>query len=363
MSKNKNTKAILALENGSIYEGRACSVEGERTGLVSFYTGVVGYQEVVTTPANAGKIVVMTYPLIGNYGVAKKFWESGQCWVEGLIIKEKSRITSNWQAEDDFVDFLRDKRIVAIESVDTRALMVQLRDSGEQWGIISTRDFNHKSLGRKIKQGKNAELDFIKRISHKGIVRLATQGKAVAIIDIGVTSSLLSQLTKAGCQPNLISYVTDADDILEFSPKGVFISDGPEMDKSLPIVVATVKQLLGKVPIFGLGTGCQVLAQAMGAEIKRMHLGHHGVNYPILRPGSLKGEITVQNHSYVIDESSLNGRDIEITWRNINDKTIEGIENKKLNAVGYQFYPASPGMGEVNFVLEEFVTRIKDSMV
>ena len=360
MNRNKSTKAILALENGSIYEGKSCGIEGEKAGWVSFYTGVVGYQEIITTPANAGKIVVMTYPLIGNYGVAKKFWESGQSWTEGLVIKEKSRITSNWQAEDDFVDFLKQKKILTIESVDTRALMVQLRECGEQWGIISTNDFNHKSLDRKIKQAKNTGMDFIKRIPYKGIVRLATQGKAVAIIDIGVTNSLLNQLTKAGCQPNLIPYATGADDVLALSPKGVFISDGPEMDKGLSIVVATIKQLLGKIPIFGIGTGCQVLAKAMGAEIKRMHLGHHGVNYPILRLDSLKGEITVQNHSYVIDEVSLDGKDIEITWRNINDKTIEGIENKRLDAVGYQFYPASPGMGEINPVLEEFINRIKE---
>jgi carbamoyl-phosphate synthase small subunit len=357
MSKNIKKKAILALENGSIHEGVSGGAEEERVGWVSFYTGVVGYQEVITSPSNAGKIVVMTYPLIGNYGVAKKCRESKQCWTEAVIIKENSRIASNWQAEDNFLDFLKDEKVLAVEAVDTRALMVELRGSGEQWGIISTKDFEPRSLNKKIRQAKVEEPDFIKKISTKGIVRLATQGKAVAVIDIGVTNSLLRQLTKIGSQPNLMPYLTRADDILALSPKWVIISDGPEMDKGLSTVVEIVKQLLGKLPIVGVGTGCQILAMAMGAEVKRMHFGHHGLNYPIVREDSLKGEITVQNHSYAIDESSLGG-DIEITWRNMNDKTVEGIQNKRLNAFGCQFYPASPGMGEVNPVLEEFIKNI-----
>lgn len=351
-------KAILVLENGSVYEGFSCGIAGEKVGGLSFYTGVVGYQEVITTPANAGKIVVMTYPLIGNYGVAKKFNESGQCWVAGLIIKEKSRLTSNWQAEKDFIDFLKDEKVLAIEGIDTRTLMVELRDKGEQFGIISTRDFNRKSLNKKIKQAKDKKSDFISRISVKRIKRASKRGKQVAIIDIGVTNSLLNQLNLLGCAPSLISYKTPADEILSLAPKGIIISDGPEMDSGLSVVVQTVKRLLGKIPIFGLGAGIQVLALAMGAKVKRMHLGHHGVNYPILKPGSLKGEITSQNHGYIIDENSLKGKDIEITWRNINDKTIEGVQNIKLNVSGCQFYPASPGTGEVNPVLKEFTNSI-----
>ena len=358
MKKNIKKKAILALENGSIYEGISCGVEGERIGWISFYTGVVGYQEVITSPSNAGKIVLMTYPLIGNYGVAKKFMESRKCWIEGLIIKEKSHITSNWQAEENFVDFLKAEKVPAIEAVDTRALMVELRDSAEQLGIISTGDFTPRSLKSKFKQAKSTELDFIKKVSIKKIDKLPGKGRAVAVIDIGVTSSLVNQLIKLGCQSNLVPYATAAGDILALSPRGVIICDGPEMDKGLFIVVDIVKQLLGKIPIFGLGTGCQVLALAMGAQIKRMHTGHHGANYPVVRPDSLKGEITVQNHSYVIDQSSLKGKNIDITWRNINDQTIEGIQNKKLSAFGCQFYPASPGMGEVNPVLEEFVREL-----
>jgi len=355
MNKATNKKAILVLENGSIYEGSSCGIDGEKTGGVSFYTGVVGYQEVISTPSNAGKIMVMTYPLIGNYGVAKKFWESQSPWVAGLIIKENSRIASNWQAEGKLADFLKDEKVLAIEKVDTRALMVELRQNGEQWGIISTRDFGLESLKRKIKQAKEAKFDFIKKISTKKIVKLSGQGKKVVIIDIGVTKSLVNQFTCLGCQLKLIPYATAACDILALSPQGIIISDGPEMDKGIYVVVDTVKQLLGKLPILGIGTGCQIIAMAMGLKTKRMRLGHHGLNYPVIKPGVFKGEITQQNHSWVIDETSIKDKDIEITWRNLNDQTIEGIQNTKLNAFGCQFYPASPGVREVNPILKEFI--------
>jgi len=366
MSKGK---AILVLENGSAYEGISCGATGEKAGWVSFYTGVVGYQEVITSPSNAGKIILMTYPLIGNYGVTKKFRESEQSWLAGLIIKEKSRITSNWQAEEDLTDALINEKVLAMEAVDTRALMVELRQAGEQWGIISTRDFKPQSLKKKIKRAQQRQgLDLMKKISSKRITKLSKKGPAVAIIDIGVTNSLIIQLTRLGAQLNLIPYDAPADkilalspkgDTLALSPKGIIISDGPETDRGIDIVVDTVKRLLGRLPIFGLGTGCQVLARAMGAQIKKMHLGHHGVNYPIMQPGSLKGEITVQNHSYMIDEDSFDGNDVEITWRNINDQSIEGIRNSKLKASGCQFYPASGGFDEVNPVLEKFISGLR----
>jgi len=351
-------RAILALENGSIYEGRSIGIKGEKSGWVTFYTGVVGYQEVMTNPANAGKIIVMTYPLIGNYGAAKKFNETKKCWINCMVIKEKSRIISNWQAEEGFSAFLKRKKVLAMEGVDTRTLIVELRNDGEQFGIFSTLDFNASTLKRKIKKAKNEESDFIKKISVKEITALSYQGLRTAILDIGVTNSFIIQLKSLGCRIKLLPYNTECSDLLKLSPKCLIISDGPEKDKNLSIVVDTVKQLLGKIPMFGLGTGCQVLAMAMGAKIERMHLGHHGLNYPVLKPNSLKGEITAQNHSYRIDEDSLKGKNVEITWRNINDQSVEGIRNRKLKVFGCQFYPASPGPGEANPVLREFIDSV-----
>jgi carbamoyl-phosphate synthase small subunit len=355
MKRQKQKKGVLALENGSIYKGVSCGVEGEKACALSFYTGVVGYQEVITAPANAGKIMVMTYPLIGNYGVAKKFQESRQCWVDGLIIKEKTRITSNWQAEQDFIDFLQENRLLALEGVDTRTLMVELREKGEQWGIISTRDFNPSTLKARIKRAKQEKQDFLSQVSVKRINKASGREKQIAVIDLGITNSLLAQLEMLRVGVSLVPYQAQAKDILGLCAKAVIISDGPEMDKGLGIAAQRIKGLLGKLPIFGLGTGCQVLAMALGCRLKKMHLGHRGVNCPVVKPGSLKGEITMQNHRFVIDPQSLKGKKIKITWQNLNDKTIEGIEHKRLKAFGCQFLPVSPGTGEVNPILKEFV--------
>ncbi|MEA3328800.1 MAG: glutamine-hydrolyzing carbamoyl-phosphate synthase small subunit [Candidatus Omnitrophota bacterium] len=352
-------KAVLALEKGSIFKGRSIGLNGEKTGRVSFYTGVVGYQEVMTSPANAGKIIVLTYPLIGNYGVAKKFMESKKVWAEAVVIKEKATITSNWQAEGDFDRFLEKEEVLAIEGIDTRTLMVELRENGEQFGIISTRDFNPKSLKKKIEKLKFKGLDVIKDISVKKITRSGKRGLTIGVIDIGLTNSIVSQLETLGWGVKVFPYNISGSSLLKNLPKAVIISDGPEADKGIYIAVEKVKQLLGKVPVLGIGAGCQVLALALGGRVESMFLGHHGLNYPVLSPGSLKGEITVQNHSYAINESSLKGKNVKIAWRNINDETIEGIECRKLKAWGYQFYPASPGMGEVNCVLKNFITSVK----
>ncbi|GAI73567.1 unnamed protein product, partial [marine sediment metagenome] len=286
-----------------------------KTGWVSCYTGIVGYQEVLTVPANAAKIIVMTYPLIGNCGIAKRFMESIRPWISGIVIKENSRIISNWQAEEGLSRFLKRERILAVEGIDTRALMLEIRETGEQFGIISTRDFNPVSLKRKIKTaGANAS-DVVKKISVKKINRISRGDLTIGIIDIGVTNSLLNQLETLGCQVVLIPYNAAYNDILNLSLQGLIVSDGPEMDKGIYRVVDTVKRLLGKIPILGIAAGCQVLAMAMGGRVERMHLGHHGLNYPVSRPRSRKGKITSQNHSYVINEDSLKDKSVKVSWR------------------------------------------------
>ena len=353
-------KAVLVLGNGSIFKGRSIGADGEKPGWVTFYTGVVGYQEVLTTPANAARIVVMTYPLIGNYGTAKRFTESIKPRITGIVIKENSRISSNWQAEEGLSAFLKKKRILAVEGIDTRALMVELREAGEQFGIISTRDFNPISLKRKIEAARTKTSDIVKKISVKKVNRISRGGLPIGVIDIGVTNSLLNQLETLGCQIVLIPYNTAYNDILNLSLRGLIISDGPEMDKGIYSVVDTVKRLLGKIPILGIAAGCQILAMAMGGRVEKMHLGHHGLNYPVSKPGSLRGEITSQNHSYAINESSLKDKTVKVTWRNINDQTIEGIESKRMKASGYQFYLPAPAVNQTNPILGEFITSIEN---
>lgn len=351
-------KAVLVLEDGSIFDGISVGVQGERVGEVVIYTGVVGYQEVMTDPANAGKIIVFTYPLIGNYGVARKFDESKKTWVEAIIIKEKSNIASNWQAEDSFDNFLKAEKVVAISEVDTRTLAVKIRDGGEMLGAVSTKTTNKSALLGKIKEYKNKKRDFIKKISVEKITKPKTDsdGPSIGIMDLGMPNSLITQLKALQCRLTLLPYDTGADKILSLKFDGLIISSGPENDAAIPEITDTVKHIIGKVPILGISLGHQIIALALGAKLNKLKLGHRGVNYPVKAASSLKGEITVQNHSLVVDEGSISSRkDIEITLRNINDNSIEEMESKSLKFISLQYCPASPGFDEVNEAFRRFL--------
>ncbi|MFA5145910.1 MAG: glutamine-hydrolyzing carbamoyl-phosphate synthase small subunit [Candidatus Omnitrophota bacterium] len=351
--------SVLILENGEIFDGVSIGVSGERIGEVVLDTAVVGYQEIMSDPANAGKIVVMTYPLIGNYGVADKFYESKKCWIGGLIIKEKTRIYSNWQAEGSFDGLLKKEGIVAMEGVDTRTLAITIRDEGEMLGMISAGKTPASELMKRLKaHKKGSRIDFIRSISTKGIVEIKAKpsGPRIVVIDIGVLNSFVSQLKTLGCNITLVPYDTDAAAILGMAPDGVIISNGPEADVSLPAVAKTAKDLMGRVPLLGISTGHEVIGLALGAKLRKMKTGHHGVNYPVKPSDSWKGEITVQNHSYVIDENSLPKKGgIDVILRNLNDDSVEALESKKLRFISVQYYPSSPGFGEVNPILRRFM--------
>ena len=350
-------KAMLVLEDGSAFEGVSFGVEGERIGEVAMNTAVVGYQEMMTDPANAGKILVLTYPLIGNYGVAKKFNESDKCWIAGLAIKEPSRIYSNWQAEGSFDDFVKKEDVVTISDIDTRTLAVTIRDKGEMLGIISTGSAKKSELLAKIKEyKKTAKIDFIRKISTKKPNEIRGSGSKVAVIDLGMTNSFVKQLKALDCNITLLPHDTDAASILSKSYNGVIISNGPENDEALRGIAHTVKALLGKIPILGISTGHEVIAMALGGKLERMSLGHRGVNYPVKPDDSFKGDITVQNHTYAVNNDSMRShKDVKITLRNVNDKSIEEMESKTLKFISTQYYPTSPGFDEVNNVFRRFL--------
>lgn len=350
-------KAILVLEDGSAFEGVSFGAEGERIGEVAINTAVVGYQEMMTDPANAGKILVLTYPLIGNYGVAKKFNESDKCWVAALAIKEPSRIYSNWQAEGPLGDFVKNEGVVAISDIDTRTLAVTIRDKGEMFGIISTKSFKKDELLARLREYKNtAKVSRINKISVKKPFEIKGPGPKIAVIDLGMTNSFIRQLKTLGCHITLLPYDTGAASILGKSYDGVMISNGPENDESLHDVAQTVKSLLGKIPMLGISTGHQLIAMALGGRLEQMRLGHRGVNYPVKPDDSFKGHITVQNHAYVVDGESLKARkDVKVTLRNVNDGSIEEMESGPLKFISTQYYPASPGFDEVNDVFRRFL--------
>jgi carbamoyl-phosphate synthase small subunit len=349
-------KAVLFLEDGKSFDAQS-DLNVECVGEVIINTAVVGYQELITDPANAGKILVFTYPLIGNYGCAPKFNESAKVQVAGLVMKEKSRIYSNWQAKLSLDDFLKSHKKPAIYNLDTRTFTVHLREKGPLIGIISTLEFDRKKLMDKINQFKQqAEKTLLPQVSvQKWLTLGKARGKKVAVLDLGVTFGLLKQLAALGFSLKIFPYNASVKQILSIKPKGLVLTGGPENDYGLKEVSRKIKPLIGKIPILGVATGCQVLATALGVQLTRLKLGHRGVNYPIARPGTFKGEITVQNHGYVIDNNSLRKiKEVKVTAYNLNDHTIEEIESKKFKVIGVQYNPVSGGFNQVNPILIKF---------
>ena len=356
-------KAILALEDGSTFEGAAVGAGGERMGEVILNTAVVGYQEIVTDPANAGKIVVLTYPLIGNYGAAAKFSESERCWASALVMKERSRTVSNWQAQESLDDFIKKEKLVAIEGVDTRTLAVLIREKGQMAGIVSTKKSDRKGLMRKLSAWKKkAKVDFISKVSVGKVRRIRGRkgGPTVGILDLGLRNGFVSQLRTLGCSLAVLPYDTSAESILGMKLDGLVLCGGPEEDEAIPSVVDQVRKLLGKVPMLGICTGHEVIALALGGRLEKMKVGHRGVNYPVRTPDSFKGEITVQNHSYIVDEKSLAAqKGVKITLRNVNDNSVEEMRSGSLRFISTQYYPVSPGFEEVNPVFPAFLAMAR----
>lgn len=349
-------KAVLYLEDGKSFNGKSDN-SSDCIGEVIINTAVVGYQEMLTDPANTGKILVFTYPLIGNYGCAPKFNESAKVWVAGTVMKEKSRIYSNWQATSSLDDFLKSCKKPAIYELDTRTLAVHLREKGPLFGVISTTEFDPRKLQEKINRYKQqpATTSLTEVSTGKPRTQGSLRGKKIAVLDLGVTASLLGQLEGLGFSLKIFPSHTTPQQILASKPKGLIITGGPENDPALEAVAQNIKPLIGKLPILGIATGCQVLARTLGGQLTPLKLGHRGVNYPIARPGTFKGEITAQNHGYVIDNNSLRKiKEIKVTAYNLNDHTIEEIESKKLKVIGVQYNLPGPGLDQANPILIKF---------
>jgi carbamoyl-phosphate synthase small subunit len=355
-------KASLVLEDGTAFVGESIGSKGLVVGPLFFDTAVVGYQEIITDPANAGKILMLTYPLIGNYGVSEKFNQSEKAWIKGLVVKEKSKIYSNWQAKDSLDNFLKQENLVAIAEVDTRTLAVHLREKGEIWAAISTNGKRKEDLIELIKKTKkSSRCGLIKEISTREIKLIKGKSKIkLGILDLGITQSIIRQLQNLGLEIIILPYNSTVDKMLQLKLNGLIISSGPEDDSALGEITVVVKDLIGKIPILGISLGAQLLARALGAKVKKMHLGHHGVNYPIKPAHACKGEITVQNHSWVIELDSLKKiKEVKIIAVNLNDGTVEEFDSKKYKIMAAQYLPESPGFREVNAVLIKFLKLMK----
>ncbi len=361
-----NMRAKLVLEDGKVFEGYSFAAEGEACAEVVFNTSMSGYQEVLTDPSYKGQIVAMTYPLIGNYGVNSEDVESSKTHLSGFIVKEYSRIKSSWRADKTLPAYLKENNIIGIEGIDTRSLTRHIRLKGAMKAVISTKDLDNSSLMRKAKTSLGlVGRDLVKEVSCKksyeavDIISTKTHNntmKKVIAIDFGIKYNILRCLINSGCSVKVVPATTTAEEILNENPDGVFLSNGPGDPAPLSYAIETVKNLLGKIPIFGICLGHQIIGLAFDGASYKLRFGHHGANHPVKDLASGKISITSQNHGFCIDADSLKNKDITTTHINLNDNTLEGFENKDMKVFCVQFHPESaPGPHDAQYLFDKFI--------
>ena len=368
----KRKPAILVLEDGNSYEGFSFGAEGEIVAEVVFNTSMTGYQEILTDPSYKGQMVIMTYPLIGNYGINKQDVESRAAFAEGFIVKEASRITSNWRSSMSLHDYLRENNICGIEGIDTRALTKRIREKGCLNGVISTTELDPKNLIEKAKAHPGlVGLDTVKEVTvdkpyhwqeklwqlednyYPAANRKDLKYKVVAY-DFGIKYNILRHLVQAGCDVQVVPAGTTADEVLALDPDGVFLSNGPGDPAGVPYAAENVRRLLDEKPLFGICLGHQILGLALGGKSFKLKFGHHGGNQPVMDLSTRKVEITSQNHNFAIDVDSL-GDEVIRSHVNLNDQTLEGLEHRRLPLFSVQYHPeASPGPHDAQYLFKRF---------
>jgi len=373
-------KAILALEDGMIFAGEAFGAEGEKAGEVVFNTSLTGYQEILTDPSYKGQIVTMTYPLIGNYGINEEDIESARPSAEGFIVRENSRIASNFRSTGQLGDYLKKHGIVGIEGIDTRMLTRRLRTKGSLKGIISTIDLDAKSLVKKAKESQGVEgVDLVKVVTCKepyvwnetpysqmtndqfpmtnvGVASRHNCKYNVVAYDYGIKFFILRYLASVGCKVTVVPADYPAEKVLEMNPDGIFLSNGPADPAAVTYAIKNIKKLIGKKPIFGICLGHQLLGLALGGKTYKLKFGHHGGNQPVMDLKTRKVAITAQNHGFAVDIDSIPKGTVELTHVNLNDKTVEGMRHTSLPIFSVQYHPeAGPGPHDANYLFAEFV--------
>lgn len=371
-------EALLALADGKIFRGVGFGAEGEVEGEIIFNTSMSGYQEVLTDPSYCGQIVMMTYPLIGNYGVNPEDFESDRPYLRGFVIKELSSVTSNWRSRETLDVFLKRTGVVGIQGIDTRALTRHIREQGAQQAVISNVNPNPEKLVERAEASPGmAGQDLVKEVTckksyewtegdwdiQKGYAQYDPEnmkdGYFVVAYDLGIKRNILRKLVHAGCRVRVVPAFTPADEVLEMKPDGVFLSNGPGDPAAVPYVVEHIRKIVGKVPIFGICLGHQILNLALGGKTYKLRFGHHGGNQPVMDLQSRKVEITSQNHGFAVDENSP-GPDVEVTAINLNDQTIEGYRHKIFPILSVQYHPeAAPGPHDASHLFKDFVEMMK----
>jgi carbamoyl-phosphate synthase small subunit len=357
---NLSKKSILVLEDGRAFRGESFGAEGETFGEMVFNTSMSGYQEILTDPSYAGQIVCMTYPLIGNYGVNEEDSESRRPWVEGFVVREASRVASNWRSTETLDSYLKRHKIVGIEHIDTRALVRHIRSKGAMRSAISTVDSDEKSLLEKIltsPEMKNREL--ASSVTVKKSFEYKSEGAEkfhVVAYDFGVKTNSLREFAKFGCRLTIVPAETSAEKILALKPDGIFLSNGPGDPSAMKKVVEEIKKLTEQnVPMFGICLGHQLLGQVFGGETYKLKFGHRGGNQPIMDLTTGKVEIAAHNHGFAVEAKSL-PKTIEVTHLNLNDQTVAGLRHKTLPVFSVQYHPESaPGPHDSEYLFRRFI--------
>lgn len=356
-------KALIALEDGTVFEGRSFTGPGETEGELVFNTSMTGYQEILTDPSYNGQIVTLTYPLIGNYGVNEEDVESYKPHAKGLVIGECSRIASNWRSTQSLPDYLRDAGILGVDGVDCRAVTLHIRDKGAMKCVISTQELDPKNLVRRAKESPGlVGRDLCTEVSTKKpyVFPGSEKGaRSIAVVDCGIKTNQLRILSSLGCKLTVFPNSFRADDILGLKPDGFFISNGPGDPEGVPQTVAELRKIVTSgLPTFGICFGHQLLGLAFGGKTFKLKFGHRGGNQPVIELATGRVDITSQNHGFAVDIRSLPD-DVETTHINLNDKTSEGQRHKKLPVFSVQYHPeAAPGPNDAFHLFDRFVKMV-----
>ena len=358
-------EAILLLQDGRLFNGHSLGHLGNTVGEVCFNTGMTGYQEILTDPSYCNQIVLMTAPHIGNYGINPNDMESQRVQVAGFIIKEETVVPSNWRSNESLDSYLKKEKVIGIQNIDTRALTRHIRDRGAMNGIISSQENNIDILKDKLDLVPSmAGRDLVKNVTCSRSYRWSNRKKGkfkVAAIDFGIKHNILRLLDNEGCNVKIFPAKTTSQEIMESEPDGVFLSNGPGDPSAVSYGIETVRSILGKVPIFGICLGHQILALALGATTFKLKFGHRGINHPVKRIETGNIEITSQNHGFAVDIRSL-PNNVKSTHINLNDNTLAGLSCEELFAFSVQYHPeASPGPHDSRYLFKYFIELMENA--
>ena len=370
--------AILALEDGTVFEGKSFGARKESFGEVVFNTAITGYQEIFTDPSYSGQIVVLTYPQIGNYGANEYDKEAGKPHIEGLVVREFSPAASNWRSEESAREFLEQSGVPVIGEIDTRSLVRHLRSRGVMRGVLSPTGGDPEQLieraraipsmtgldlATRVSTPKSYEWSRpVERCSPSHLLEPAGEPNCrVVAYDFGIKRNILRRLVQSGCQVTVVPAITSAEDVLALKPDGIFLSNGPGDPEPLDFQIAQTRKLIGKTPIFGICLGQQVLGLALGGKTYKLKFGHRGANHPVLNRVTGKVEITSHNHGFAVDPDSLKQSDVELTHINLNDETLEGFRHRSEPVFSVQYHPeAAPGPHDSHYLFDDFTRLMRE---